>query len=323
MELKHLRSFIAIADAGSISKAAQHINIVQPALSQHLNALEHDVRAKLFLRTARGVELTDAGEKLLSHAKFILHRIDIARSELSAEENCIGGTVSIGCLHGLADSIAPSLIPALKEKYPAVSPAFFTYGSNELQKSMVEAELDMYLTYNSVKISDKAGKAVHEEKQLERYGTEVKSIAHEQLLMCSLDRANQDATAGVAFREEPWKLAELPKTPLATPPQEQSVHRCISWIAEQNELDLEIYAQSNSMNLIVKWLLTGECAAILPVTALRQLYTDLPIIAQPLEKYDLSRELVMCGSPNIAQHSASAATMEFAVKHLHSLNLGL
>src|SRR5260370_42474264 len=79
MELRHLRYFIAVAEAGSLTVAAQRkLHTTQPSLSRQIRDLEDDVGAQLLTRSARGIELTPAGRALLDHARFVLSQVEAA-----------------------------------------------------------------------------------------------------------------------------------------------------------------------------------------------------------------------------------------------------
>jgi LysR family nitrogen assimilation transcriptional regulator len=78
METRYLRSFLKIAETGSITRAAESLGIAQPSLSQQLLRLEDEMGAPLFSRTARGVTLTDSGRLLQEHARQILRGVDLA-----------------------------------------------------------------------------------------------------------------------------------------------------------------------------------------------------------------------------------------------------
>lgn len=75
MELRHLRFFVAVAEEGSVTLAAEkRLHTAQPSLSRQLRALEQEVGVELFMRGARGVELTAAGRAFLDHARLALAR---------------------------------------------------------------------------------------------------------------------------------------------------------------------------------------------------------------------------------------------------------
>src|ERR1043166_4486864 len=83
MELRSLSYFVRIAELGSITRAAAHLRLAQPALTRHVQRLEEELGTALFTRANRGVRLTEAGEKLLESAMRILR--DVERTGRSEE----------------------------------------------------------------------------------------------------------------------------------------------------------------------------------------------------------------------------------------------
>jgi DNA-binding transcriptional LysR family regulator len=118
IELRLLRYFTAVAEEGHVGNAAARLFISQPALSQQIRALEEQVGMPLFTRHARGVELTEAGEILLTEAREVLaraDRLDEAVEELGRGE---AGALRIGMPPGLAAGLVPELLASLRESHP-------------------------------------------------------------------------------------------------------------------------------------------------------------------------------------------------------------
>ena len=76
MDLKQLRTFRAVAELGSLSKAADRLRSAQPALSRHIKLLEHELRVELFVRNGRGMLLTSAGRMLLDRTTGLIRQIE-------------------------------------------------------------------------------------------------------------------------------------------------------------------------------------------------------------------------------------------------------
>src|SRR2546426_2334223 len=118
MEFRLLRTFKAVADAGSFTQAASRIHVTQAAVSVHIRQLEEEAGAPLFLRVNKKLYLTEAGRALLAHAEKILRAHDEAKADLAA----IGGP-SRGHLHvGVASTAItvhplPEILSEIKRRY--------------------------------------------------------------------------------------------------------------------------------------------------------------------------------------------------------------
>ena len=118
MELRHLKYFVAVAELGSISSAAQKLFIAQPPLSLQIKQLEEEVGTPLLIRYPRGVRLSPAGETFLAQAKDILERADRAKRLARQTNNAAGGVVRIGYVPTACHTILPRLILLLRERRP-------------------------------------------------------------------------------------------------------------------------------------------------------------------------------------------------------------
>jgi DNA-binding transcriptional LysR family regulator len=121
MELKQLRSFVAVAHALSFSRAALELHISQPALSAQIQALEADLEVLLLHRNRRTVSLTTAGEAFLTDAELLLRNASEAatRAQRIAQGNA--GHLRIGFVASAALELVPAIITAFRKTYPAVS----------------------------------------------------------------------------------------------------------------------------------------------------------------------------------------------------------
>jgi DNA-binding transcriptional LysR family regulator len=122
MELRHLRYYIAVAEEGHITRAAERLGIQQPPLSQRIKAIERELDVQLFRRKARGVELTEAGRVFLDNARAMLAQneraIDSTRRTARGEQGrlCVGFAPT-GPFH----PFVPRVIRAFREAFPLVS----------------------------------------------------------------------------------------------------------------------------------------------------------------------------------------------------------
>jgi len=117
-ELKDIRCFLSIARAGSISRAAATYNIPKATLSHHLRRLEDALRVELFVRKAKGLELTDAGKEFLDHSTVIFDSCDNAISAAQRAHSTISGRIRIVA----SSAFGTSLIGAAAQYFAAHNP---------------------------------------------------------------------------------------------------------------------------------------------------------------------------------------------------------
>src|SRR5215468_5557488 len=143
MEVRHLRYFIAVAEEGHVTRAAERLGMQQPPLSQRIKALERELDVHLLRRKGRGVELTDAGRTFLDNARTMLaqidHTVESTRRTARGEQGriCIGITPS-SPFH----PFVPSVIRAFREAYPLVSLTLEECPSNELVERLRNEQID-------------------------------------------------------------------------------------------------------------------------------------------------------------------------------------
>jgi len=120
VDLKELRYFRAVAQFGTLSKAAAHLRIAQPALSRQMIKLEHSLGVKLLQRNARGVTLTRAGLALLDGAERVEQSIDDLRRQVTGFAQDISGLLRIGAQYPVSTMLLPNLLKEYRAKFPSV-----------------------------------------------------------------------------------------------------------------------------------------------------------------------------------------------------------
>jgi len=145
MELRHLRYFVAIAETANLTHAAARLHVTQPSLSQALRELETEIGCALFVRRARGVELTDGGRALRQRAVEILHQAASApQAARSAAKGC-AGELAIGFTGSSVYGVLPALLKAFRERFPAVALTLREMLSDVQLESLRERHIDVGL----------------------------------------------------------------------------------------------------------------------------------------------------------------------------------
>jgi DNA-binding transcriptional LysR family regulator len=120
MELKQLRFFLAVAEELNYTRAAERVNIAQPALSQQILNLEHSLGTSLFSRNKRAVSLTQAGEDFLPHARRVLNAAGEAAIAVGAVREGLAGRLSIGAVYSALYAILPAVLSEFRLNHPRI-----------------------------------------------------------------------------------------------------------------------------------------------------------------------------------------------------------
>ncbi|PFG60076.1 DNA-binding transcriptional LysR family regulator [Pseudomonas poae] len=146
MELRHLRYFIAVAEELHFGRAAQVLGISQPPLSQQIQALEQEVGARLFERTNRRVELSEAGRLFLHEARLVLAQVDKAADVARRAQLGELGELKIGFTSSAPfNSTIPQAIFAFRQAFPAVHLNLQEMSSTEVAESLVDESIQVGL----------------------------------------------------------------------------------------------------------------------------------------------------------------------------------
>src|SRR5260370_9020895 len=122
MELRHLRYFVAVAEAGSLTVAAEKLlHTAQPSLSRQIRDLENDVGTQLLIRNARGIELTAAGRAFLDHARLALIQVDAAGEAARRASKPSKPTFVVGFLTGPQIDGRPQALLLLRTALPTLA----------------------------------------------------------------------------------------------------------------------------------------------------------------------------------------------------------
>ena len=144
LDLTALRAFVAVADAGGVTRAAGLLNLTQSAVSMQVKRLEESLDSNLFLRAARRLSLTPEGEQLMGFARRMLALNDEAMARLSSA--ACEGEIRLGVPHDIVYPAIPSILKRLAARYPRLRINLASSFTMLLRDSFARGEFDVILT---------------------------------------------------------------------------------------------------------------------------------------------------------------------------------
>jgi LysR family transcriptional regulator, hca operon transcriptional activator len=143
MELRHLRYFVAVAEAGSLTVAAQRkLHTSQPSLSRQIRDLEDEVGAQLLTRSTRGIELTPAGRAFLDHARSVLSRVEAAAETARRVAHPAKPCFVMGFLTGHELTWMPEVLQILRDELPNIDVMISSQYSPQLANALLKEKVD-------------------------------------------------------------------------------------------------------------------------------------------------------------------------------------
>jgi LysR family hydrogen peroxide-inducible transcriptional activator len=288
MEIHQLRYFVAVAEEGSFSHAAEREHVSQPSLSQQIHKLEAELNQQLFDRLPRSVVLTEAGRSLLGYARQILSGIADARRSVAALEQEVAGRLSVGAVPSIALYVLPRLIRQFQQRYPKVTFELFEDTTDKLAQQLENGTLDVVLASSG-----------DEPSTLKRH-----SLGEEPLMMLLPEKHR-------LARKKTIKWADLASEKFLLLHPVHSLSQKVRQLLAANKLDPEVVLQGAQLVTIATMVAAG-----LGVTVIPQMMTGTEFIrgcvAIPFARPVPTRELTLLRNPLRFESKAAAAFREEA-----------
>jgi DNA-binding transcriptional LysR family regulator len=149
LTLRQIRYFVATAEAGQVSRAAELCHVTQSSITLAIGSLEKSVGYKLFVRQSRGMVLTAQGERFLRHCHAILRTVEDA-AELGAEvPSEVSGTIRLGVSGTISGYVLPPIWRKLKREFPSIRLEVFDVGYGEMESGLLDGRFDMAMMLTS------------------------------------------------------------------------------------------------------------------------------------------------------------------------------
>jgi LysR family transcriptional regulator, nitrogen assimilation regulatory protein len=261
MELKQLEYFRHVAELGSFTRAASFLSIVQPALSRQVRQLEIELGQSLFERNGRGVILTDAGSRLLEHARGILTQIGRARQELEEQRNGDSGHITLGLPPSLGRSVTVPLVKAFNSLLPNVRLATVEGLSAYVLEWLNVGRVDCALVYNATASPS----------------MDLQPLLDDQLFLI----APRDQTASRRARKS-ITLAELGQYPLIIPSRPHAMRMSVENALAGVEQKIRVAYEIESIPAIIDLVHERHGFAVLTLNAVKSSNWAEEVLIKPI-----------------------------------------
>jgi len=329
MELRQLRYFLAIAEHGTFSKAASKVFVAQSALSHQLAQLEDELGARLFERSRRGVELTEAGVVFHTYATSILRQVEDATLSVAGLTDSPAGKVVFGIPHSASHALALPLLKAVREELPKVQLELTEELTGNLTRQLLAGSLHMAILFDDGTLDEFISEPLVSEKMSLIYRPEAdvqktmvtiktRSGGKAGLLATQASSKTQPQTKAAAKTSITFRDA-LAK-PLILPAQPHGVRPLIEQQAAQAGLRApNVVADISSISILRTSLLAGLGCTILPVMPLKADIDSGALVALSIRAPGVQRVVALCRSRHIPQSSAAASVGALTAKVVRAL----
>lgn len=241
MELRRLEYFLAVAEAGHFTRAAESMHVSQPALSQQIKKLEAELGAPLFDRLGRGVELTEAGELLLPRVRRVLSELDDAETAVEELRGLQRGTVRLGTVQTTGEYLIPDAVSRFHEAHPNVNVSVEERSAPGIERGLQEGALDLGIGFVTG----------------EQNGLDVSPLFDESLVV-------------IVGRDHPWShrstlpVSALEERPLVLLPEGYCTRRLVDRAFQSAGVQPTVRLELNSIAGILQTVKKTGAATILP-----------------------------------------------------------
>ncbi len=284
LELRHLRYFLAVAEAGSFSRAADRLGVSKPNVSQQMRDLEATLRVALFQRRGKRILLTSTGLIFQEHARLVLRQVENLLQELNVvEPGQMRGALHLGVVPILNVALIPQLLGLFAPQHPGISLSVEEISSTEIETALEEGRLDVGLGF------------------LTRHSP---NLRYERL--CA------DQFALLVPARHRWakrrvvEVSELHRERLLQLPDSFVMRRMSDAVCREHQVRPRTVAELSSIETLLRSLAPLEAAALMPKIAL---HGTTGLVAIRLKGKNLALEI---GLLRLKGSDANGAVNEFA-----------
>jgi LysR family transcriptional regulator, nitrogen assimilation regulatory protein len=301
MDIRHLRYFIAIAEEGSLSKAAERLRVAQPALSQHMRNMEMDLSTELLFRSSRGVQLTESGERLLAQARKLVGQFDLVADIVRGTDLEPAGEVRFGIPGTVSEVLSARLIQETARRYPRIRLRIAEAMSGFILDWLREGKVDIAVLYRGA----------------DRHGLTLSEVLSEELLLFGGPQAHVEGADGPGATVP---FCEAIRLPLAVPSPGHGLRELLDGLATHHcAAALNVRTEIDSYTPIKALVEQGFGFSILPAMAIRKECAAGRLKSWPLSAPQVRRTVFVAMPADRPPSTATAAVEALCLEVLRQL----
>ena len=281
MNLRQLKYFAAIVEAGNMTRAAEQLHVAQTALGMQIRQLEEDLGVALLIRHSRGVEPTKAGKLLHARAITILKLTEETREDVSACEREDSESIRLGITPALMLICGTEIALTVREQLPQVFLSIIEAMSHVLTDSLLRGDVDYILCYD---VPDLA--------QVSRT-----ALLQDDLVLVTLPGPNKG---------KPIAFVDMIEESLAMPEEGDTVRASVTRTARDLGLDLKVTYEVRSISAMKNLVARGSASSVLPYFAVIDEVRAGKLDARPITMPPLRRTLFLASSAQRAPFKSDA-----------------
>lgn len=303
MEIRTLRSFVGVASAGSISRAAEQLHVAQPALSLQIKNMEQELGASLFERTHKGVVTTVAGARFLGHAIDILKRLDVAYEEVRDAVNEPSGRVAVGLPQSLAQILTVPLVREIVSRWPEIQFQLIELSTGYIPEYLANGHIDLGLTFG----------------REEKAGLHFIHLLDEDLVFVTSPDQLRSVFGKLGVTRTKMPFSQLPRFRLVLPTRAHSLRQRIDEYLTAEKRVLNVVAEVNTIAQLIEVAAAGVGSTILSHAAVNNHDRSLPVTALPIVGPNISRPVYLCRSASAPVSIAVSLVRDLIVEKVNSM----
>lgn len=293
MELRQIQYFLCLYEEGSVTRAAQRLNIVQPALSMQISKLENELEVKLFERTKKGAIATSEGRRMYSLYHPIIRDLSRAREQMLTTDKELTGHVNIGFISSIAQGVLSNVLQEFVTGHPKVT-VTAAEGYSAILSDWVAADMLDAAIIN---------------KPRRPMGLQSEHLIDEDLVLVT----------GKKFKKQLPKhipLKMLESMDLTLPTRHHGLRSIIDGLASTMDITLTPRIETDSIATILQLVSTTQFVTILPRLTISHRNERNQFKTYPIISPKLIRQVVCVTHPRRPLNSSSAAFINILKKHL-------